>query len=226
MKKHIRFLILALVIFPSAMAQTVETSYDTTHRARNFHLQTAQFKSYPDANSDIVLLGNSLTAGTAWNELLAEPNAKNRGISGDTTYGIIERLDEVVEGNPAKVFLLIGINDIARNYPVGKIMENYRRIVKQIQKDSPDTQIYLQTLLPVNNTFTQFPNHYNKDQKIATVNQGLKSLASSEDLVLVDLHPHFLDKNERLNSIYTHDGLHLNPKGYLLWAGILKPYLQ
>lgn len=226
MKKHICLLIISLAIFPWAQAQIAEADYDTTHRPRNFHLQLAQFKSYPDAKTDIIFLGNSLTAGTSWNELLDQPNAKNRGISGDTSYGIIERLEEVVEGKPAKVFLLIGINDISRNFPVDKILENHRKIVRKIQMDSPDTKIYLQTLLPVNNSYTQFPNHYNKDQRIAAVNQGIKHLAQANGIGLVDLHPHFLDSKARLNEIYTHDGLHLTPQGYELWAEVLRPYLH
>ena len=226
MKKYISLLILSLAIFPYAQSQTAEVHYDTTHRPRNFHLQLAQFKSYPDAKTDIIFLGNSLTAGIAWNELLDEPNARNRGISGDTSYGIIERLEEVVEGKPAKIFLLIGINDIARNFPANKIIENHHKIVQQIQKSSPNTLIYLQTLLPVNNSYNQFPNHYNKDQTIAAVNQGLKGLAEAKNLELVDLYPHFLDKQARLNKIYTHDGLHLNAQGYKLWAEVLRPHLQ
>lgn len=226
MKKLLNLLLLALLSVASGLAQQVEASYDTTHRPRNFHLQVDQFKSYPNADTDIIFLGNSLTAGTKWNELLAEPNARNRGISGDTSFGVLERLDEVVEGHPAKVFLLIGINDISRNFPVEMIQENHRKIVQRIQEKSPRTRIYLQTLLPVNNTFDNYPNHYNKDDQIAAVNAGLKQLANEFNLVLVDLHPHFLDQHGRLSTAYTEEGLHLNADGYLLWAKILKPYLK
>lgn len=226
MKKSLFLLLLVTLPLYSVFAQHAQTTYDTTHRPRNFHLQVEQFKTYPNADTDIIFLGNSLTAGTKWNELLAEPNSRNRGISGDTTFGILERLDEVVEGNPAKIFLLIGINDISRNFPVETIMENHRKIVQKIKQGSPSTQIYLQTLLPVNNTFDQYPNHYNKDTQIAIVNKGLKQLARNQDLVLVDLHPHFLDQEGRLDRAYTEEGLHLNADGYLLWAQILKPYLE
>lgn len=226
MKKRSMLLLVASLLGALGFAQQVETAYDTTHRPGNFHLQVAQFKTYPDADTDIIFLGNSLTAGTKWNELLAQPNARNRGISGDTSFGVLERLDEVVEGQPAKVFLLIGINDIARNFPVEMIQENHRKIVVRIQKESPRTQIYLQTLLPVNNTFDRYPNHYNKDPKIAAVNEGLRQLTEEFDLVLVDLHPHFLDEHGRLSTAYTEEGLHLNAEGYLQWAKIVKPYLQ
>jgi lysophospholipase L1-like esterase len=154
------------------------------------------------------------------------PEARNRGISGDITFGVLERLDEVIEGRPAKVFILIGINDISRNIPDSVILNNDRKIIKRIKEGSPKTKIYFQTLMPVNNTFTQFKNHYNKDEHIQTVNNGLKKIAAEENITLIDLHAHFLDSEGRLDKNYTFDGLHPNAKGYEVWKKILLPYLK
>ena len=208
----------------SVLAQTAIP--DTVYRPRTYHLQVEQFRSYPNATSDIIFLGNSLTAYTNWNELLSNNNIRNRGISGDTSFGILERLDEITEGKPAKIFLLIGINDISRNVPSYVILKNIKKIINQIQKESPETKIHLQTLLPVNNTFTRYPNHYNKDEEIALVNRGLKELSIENNITLIDLHPHFLDDENRLDRKYTEEGLHLNTEGYNLWGKILLPYLD
>jgi len=199
---------------------------DTVYRPRTFNLQVEQFRSYPNSPNDIILLGNSLTAYTNWNELLGIPNARNRGISGDTTFGILERIDEITEGKPAKIFILIGINDISRNVPSELILRNYRKIISYITRNSPATEIFIQTLLPVNNTFDRYKNHYNKDEEIAEVNKGLKKLAKKEGITLIDLHPHFLDKYDRLDPLYTEEGLHLNAIGYQMWSKLLKPYLE
>jgi lysophospholipase L1-like esterase len=196
--------------------------WDSTFRPNNFHLKAELFKSFPNSVKDIIFLGNSITAGVDWNELLGVKEARNRGISGDITFGVLERLDEVIEGNPAKVFLLIGINDISRNIPDSLIVENYRKMVTRIRKGSPKTKIYLQTLLPVNNTFTQFKNHYNKDEHIAFVNNSLKELAKTYKVQLIDLHPKFQDKEGKLIKEFTEDGLHLNATGYKHWANILR----
>lgn len=224
MKSKLLSLLLTVVMYSSGTAQVVE--YDTTYRPRTYPLIVEQFKSYPDAPNDIIFLGNSLTAYTDWNELLDLPNARNRGISGDTSFGVLERLEEVIEGKPAKIFLLIGINDISRNFPVETIKANHAEIVRRIKAASPTTRIYIETLLPVNNTFARYKNHYNKDEKIFAVNQGIKALAEKEDLILVDLHPHFLDSDGRLDKRYTEEGLHLNAEGYQLWAKLLRPYLD
>ena len=125
----------------------------------------ANFRSYPNSKKDIVFLGNSITDYGEWTELLQLPEAKNRGISGDITFGILERLDEVTEGSPAKIFILIGINDIARNIPDSVILDNYKKIIQRIKKSSKRTKIYFNTLIPVNNTFPDRA-HFNKDEHI------------------------------------------------------------
>ncbi|WP_181308650.1 GDSL-type esterase/lipase family protein [Rufibacter sp. XAAS-G3-1] len=210
----------ALLSFSQAHAQTAK--YDSTYRPASYELQVKQFRSFPNSSNDIIFLGNSLTANTEWAELLGMPNVKNRGISGDITFGVLERLDEVIEGKPTKVFILIGINDISRNVPDQLILGNYQKMISRIKAGSPKTKIYLQTLLPVNNTFDKFKNHYNKDEHIAAVNQGLRALAAREKITLIDLHPHFLDKDNRLVKEYTHDGLHLTVAGYQRWVEVLK----
>jgi lysophospholipase L1-like esterase len=166
-------------------------------------------------------LGNSITAGVDWMELLERTDVRNRGISGDISFGVLERLNEVTEGKPSKVFILIGINDISRNIPDSFIVGNYKKIIERIKKESPLTKIYFQTLLPVNNEFTQFKNHYNKDEHILYINEELKKLAAKEKITLIDLYPHFLSADKKLDKKYTIDGLHLNAEGYKVWKDIL-----
>jgi lysophospholipase L1-like esterase len=224
MKITICTLLLFVTTF-SLRAQT-PSSWDSTYRPASYALRTALFKSYPNSTKDIIFLGNSITSGTDWNELLQLPDARNRGISGDITFGVLERLEEVIEGHPAKVFILIGINDISRNIPDSVILHNDEQMIRRIQAGSPRTKIYFQTVLPVNNSFTQHKEHYNKDEHIRAVNDGLKKLAKQYAITLIDLHPHFLDQQGRLEATYTMDGLHPNQKGYAVWAKILQPYIR
>jgi len=212
-------LLLSLLITNTAFSQS--TSWDSTFRPASYDVKVAQFKSYPNSPNDIIFLGNSITANTDWSELLGLPNIKNRGISGDITFGIVERLNEVVEGKPAKVFILIGINDISRDIPYEQMVKNYQKIIAGIKTGSPATKIYIQTLLPTNNTYDKFKNHYNKDEKILAINQTLRELASREKVTLIDLYPHFLDSDKKLDKKYTIDGLHLSATGYFKWKEIL-----
>ena len=80
---------------------------------KNYKKVIEEFKEKPLNLNDIVFLGNSITAGgNDWSERLNIPNIKNRGIGGDTTDGVIARLDEIIYFKPKAVFLLIGINDL------------------------------------------------------------------------------------------------------------------
>ncbi|WP_295127568.1 GDSL-type esterase/lipase family protein [uncultured Chitinophaga sp.] len=224
MKKGIITALFCFAAWQMAGAQQA-VKVDPNYRPGSFALKTGQFRSYPNSTKDIIFLGNSITAGTDWAELLGNPLCRNRGISGDITFGILDRLDEVTEGRPAKVFILIGINDIQWNTPDSIIIENYRKIVTRIRAESPKTKIYVQTLLPVNNTFTQFKNHYNKDEHIAAVNEGYRQVAAAANATVIELNKPFQDAEGRLKKELTMDGLHLNAEGYKLWAKILKPYL-
>ena len=63
-------------------------------------------------NSSVVFLGDSLTEGFDLERYFPTANVVNRGLSGDTTYQVRYRMDEIVIANPAKLFLMIGINDL------------------------------------------------------------------------------------------------------------------
>lgn len=219
MKKWMLFFVVGLVC-NAVNAQ----KWDSTYRPANYQQKLANFKSYPNSKKDIIFLGNSITDYTNWNELLQLPNAKNRGISGDISFGVLQRLGEVTEGKPAKVFILIGINDIARNIPDSVILDNYKRMVERIRVESPKTKIYFNNLLPVNNGFANRA-HFNKDEHIAHVNAGLLKLCTEKKITYINIHDAFLDENKKLNKAFTYDGLHLNAEGYQLWAKILKPYI-
>jgi lysophospholipase L1-like esterase len=93
-------------------------------------------------------------------------------------------------------------------------------MIHSIKAVSPRTKIYFQTILPVNNEYTS-RNQFNKDQHIKAINEGLKLLAKKENIILIDLHPHFLNEVNKLDKKYTYDGLHLNAEGYKKWASIL-----
>ncbi len=220
-----RIILLLLIISGSISTSAQSAKWDSTFRPNNYVQRVENFRSYPNSDKDIIFLGNSITDYTDWNELLQINDARNRGISGDITFGILERLDEIIEGKPAKVFILIGINDIARNIPDSVIIDNYRKMIRRIKNESPKTKIYFQTLLPVNNTFPA-KNHYGKDDHIAIVNSAIMKFPAEEKIAVLNIHLSFLDDDKKLDKKYTYDGLHLNAEGYKLWAMLLKPLVK
>ncbi|RAJ94528.1 lysophospholipase L1-like esterase [Larkinella arboricola] len=206
----------------SSLAQAQEMKWDSTVRPDIYNTRVELFRSLPHARKDVVFLGNSITFWADWSELLGNTRYKNRGIPGDITFGVLERLDEVIQGKPAKVFILIGINDLARNIPDSVILQNYRRMVRRLKAGAPGTRIYFQTLLPTNDTFQKLKNHYNKEDHIRYLNDALKEMAPAEGFDVIDLHPHFVDEAGKLRKEYTWDGVHLTLAGYRKWAEVLR----
>lgn len=185
------------------------------------------FEQLPISSKDIVFLGNSITDGGEWSELLANPHVKNRGISGDRTDWMLDRLDPIVSGQPKKLFLLIGTNDLAANISAEEVLSNIRKIVERFQNESPRTKLYIQSVFPVNNAFKKYASkHGRHDADIVTVNKGLQALCTEKGLVYIDLWTPLADENGKLNKAYTNDGLHLMGEGYLVWRDIVKPYVK
>ena len=138
MKKTI---LTALLLFAAA-AVFAQSEYNFQRRSL--------FEKLPVTSKDIVFLGNSITDGGEWNELLANPRVKNRGISGDRSGWLLERLDPIIEGHPKKLFLMIGINDLISGASPDEVLANIGRLIDRFQAESRWTKIYVQSILPVN----------------------------------------------------------------------------
>ncbi len=178
-----------------------------------YYHRKEHFESLPDTENEIIFLGNSISDNCEWAELFQNPNVKNRGIGGDDTDGVLERIGEVVSSKPSKVFILIGTNDLAYGKTVDHIITNYHKILDSISQKSPETEIYIQSVLPVDEAV-----HWTRKMSdIRLINEKLQVLASEKDLVYVDLFPLFVNSENKLNPEYSIDGLHLNARGYLLW---------
>ena len=207
--KNILIIFFALSLTQVSQAQTQKYS--------TFYMQCASlFSKLPITPKDIVFIGNSINNGAEWAELFPQKHVKNRGISGDTSEDVYDRLDPVVKGKPAKIFILIGINDISREIKVENIVMNMRRIVEKIQTESPKTKIYIQSILPVNPDFEMFKTHM-KPQLIQEINLHYQNIAQEYKVKYIDIYSHFLEKGT--------NKMNLLGEGYLLWSEIIKPYL-
>ncbi len=184
------------------------------------------FDHLPVTENDIIFLGNSITDGGNFEELFERTDVKNRGIRSDIIPGVLKRLEQVVEGHPKKIFLLIGINDISHGLSVDKLAERYETLVNEIRRRSPGTRLYLQSIMPVNNDFGVYKNLKGKENTVVEFNRRIRGIAIKNGVTYIDLWPVLSDKNGRLNSKYTNDGLHLTGPGYRAWTDILRPYLN
>jgi len=178
----------------------------------------------------IVFLGDSITDFFRVNEFFPGAYVINRGISGDTTDGVLNRLHEsVYELSPSKVFLLIGTNDLGDKKPVEYIAGNIKRIISEIKQNCPQTKIYLESVYPVSlskdKKIKKFIVGNRNNTDISRLNDMLKIIADEAEITYIDVYSHLVDESGNIKTEYTVEGLHLTIQGYSVVAGVLRPYV-
>lgn len=208
-----------LVIGISAVSAKPHSEY--------YYQRVALFEKLPTSEDDIIFIGNSITNGCEWCELFDNPKIKNRGINGDTSLGVRDRMTSTLKGKPSKVFLMIGVNDIANGASPDSVINVMRDILDIAIKHTPHTKIYVQSILPINDSYNIFWGHMDKSEQIRVYNSMLKDLCKEKNIPFIDLYSKFKNEyNDRMNLRYTNDGLHLMADGYLLWKEIVEPYVN
>ncbi len=210
----------------ATIGQQVLTKADSARWGSYWWHSKDMFEKLPDTKNEIFFLGNSITDGAEWFEIFNDKRCKNRGISGDVTEGILLRLEGITKCKPAKIFLMIGVNDISRGLSDQDILTNYEKILQRIRDESPGTMVYIESILPVNPCYNQFPNHTNKTDRIKSINESLLTLALKTSYGYVDLFDIMCDKDDLLKKELSCDGLHLNYDGYKIWAEAIRPMLR
>jgi len=178
----------------------------------------------PITSNHIVFLGDSLTAAFDLGHHFRGLPVINRGLSGDTTYEVLYRMGEIVKARPKKLFLMIGINDLFNGEDETIIFGNIVKILDQFRENSPETVLYLQSLLPVNESVLFSEEGINLF--IFSLNDSLMRYCKDHQIHFMDLYPHFLDTHGQMDCKYTYDGVHLTEAGYELWAQVIRPYID
>jgi lysophospholipase L1-like esterase len=199
---------------------SLNISTHTDWSRSHYHERIAHFKENPLQQGAIVFLGNSITEQAGdWNERLEISTAENRGISGDTTEGVLARLDEIIYYNPTQLFILIGVNDMFHDHlSASQIHQNILTIVDKVAKGSPTTQIFVQTILPTTNETLI--------EKIKQTNKYLLQSEITAPYTLIPLHDSFVLEDGTLKQDLSWDGIHLNEKGYQLWQQQIQDFVD
>jgi lysophospholipase L1-like esterase len=215
--------------------QDQEIPNQTSDQKLYYNKRCSDFNESPIGFNKIVFLGDSITeAGEDWNKYFNTQNIVNRGISGDTTEGVLARLSEICYYKPLAVFLLIGINDIFNtdspnrdNITPKYVGDNIIHIADTVLEHS-STNFFIQTTLPINNKvyFDEkdwFPNHsVPLPDQINEINTLIKEKGQHKSITIIDLHSAFVDENGLLNKTFTPDGVHLNNAGYEKWTEFIR----
>ena len=190
----------------------------------HWHKRMEIFVNEQDSISDdsAIFLGNSITEGFDLNTFFPEMHTVNRGIVSDHIDGVIKRLNVCLgDANNAKLFILLGINDIGAKRSEKEIKYLYRQLVKEIVENY-NYDVYLHSILPTSSRWKNCP-----PQMIRRINTYIEKLAKKNNMTYVNIYPLFKDENsDYAKDELFKDGLHPNEKGYRIWADHLKSLIK
>lgn len=167
-------------------------------------------------NIDVAFIGDSLTEGYDVKTYYPQYNVINRGIGGDTTFGVEKRLKvSAYDAHPKVATLLIGANNF------DTMMDNYENILRGFKENIPETKIVLLSL-------TSMAKEWDRNNEKAQANNvKIKAYAEQYDFTFVDLYNPLLDPDtNKLKLDYTTDGGHLTALGYEKVTSVITPVLD
>ena len=175
------------------------------------------YKVLQPTSESIVFIGNSITDMHNWAEAFDNPNVIERGVSGAVASELIDNLEAILPGHPKKIFMMIGTNDLGSaglNTPE-KVAAKIRTALTRCKKESPNTELYVQSILPSKSGIRVLADEI-------TTNDSIKKLCAEFGATYVDLW----DKMQGiLDGSITLDGLHLKASGYRIWCKEIAKYV-
>ncbi|MFT5422124.1 MAG: lysophospholipase L1-like esterase [Candidatus Endobugula sp.] len=175
------------------------------------------FEGYQHERYDVVFIGDSITDMAEWENLFPASKIANRGISGDTTGGVLQRMSSILSTKAEYAFIMIGINDFNRGVNSNLVYINYEKIVKTLVANNMN--VYVQSTILVGDEFR----HLNSNIKF--LNDKLQVLAKNTPLVTyIDLNKR-LSPNGDVDKSNSTDGIHLNAKAYSIWRDAIQLYI-
>lgn len=225
---HTTLLIAAIMVCGNINGQTAPGKV-TYSPFKHYTERVEEFENMRSVDStDIVMLGNSLTEfGGDWSKLLNMKHIRNRGIAGDDAMGIYHRLQQILPGKPKAIFLMVGINDISHDLSAIETFKLCAMVIGKIRKDAPETKLYVQSLLPINESFNCWKTLEGKTDMIPAVNALLYNYCKEKNIPFINLFSKFVRHGtNELRKELTVDGLHLTKQGYKEWMFYLRHYIK
>ena len=178
------------------------------------YIMTSDNHRHFSPNADLVMFGDSITEWAPWADIFRDVSMVNRGLAGDTTTGMLRRIDTTLNVKPKLVCFMAGINDLAQDYDVEHIYQNYIDMLKVWQEN--DIRILVQSTLYVGSKLQGL------NPSVELLNSKISEYCSQQGIAFLDVNS-VLSPNQLLSNEYSCDDLHLNAKAYQVWAEVLQP---
>ncbi|HMK60514.1 MAG TPA: GDSL-type esterase/lipase family protein [Dissulfurispiraceae bacterium] len=164
-----------------------------------------------DEALNIIFIGDSLTEYYDWQARFSVHQVLNLGLSGETVQGLSARVRRIISraSAPDLLFVMTGINNLTMED--FDILEDYKRLLRNMKTAFPSTTIIIQSILPVN--------MWADNKKIEEINKELTAIAKSMKLAFLDVYSLFIEADGSARREYLlEDGVHVSPMGYEVWA--------
>jgi lysophospholipase L1-like esterase len=195
---------------------TKATGQQTYEQWRSLLASEARAVAKGQGNNQLsVLLGDSLSLWFPSDRLPTNHLWLNQGISGDTTRGILRRLNDFAQARPSTIYLMAGVNDLKHGYSDSEILGNFQQIFSQLRRQHPKAQIVVQSILPTRTS--QISN-----TRVEELNQSLARLANNYRVNYLDVYSQMVDLDGSMQTNLTTDGIHLSALGYETWEWMLR----
>ena len=178
--------------------------------------------SLMDAEKYVLFLGDSLTDGCDVAHYYPGFHTLNRGIGGDRTYDVLDRMQvSVYDAKPSVVVLLIGGNNVLAGEDLHKTAAEYEEILKGIEEHLPETKVVVLSLTSMGGKCAV------KNPDAALLNYKIKDLAAGYGYSFVDVFtPLFDPETMEICAEYTSDGAHLTDAGYRALSAAVTPAIK
>ncbi len=171
---------------------------------------------FPASKVNILLIGDSLIAQENWSILLGRNDLKNEAFGGAITQQILWNIQRgQLNSKPEIVVMEAGINDLLSGVPVHRVFENYQNIIDVLRKNKIKIIAHLVLYTADNQSI---------NDEIFILNSVLKKYFESQKITFIDMNL-YLSANQKLQSDFSTDGIHLQKSAYKIWAEILKTKL-
>lgn len=208
-------LVIEIILAACLAAVVLKPQAPVIPAADEYALQTNLYRLYAPRPVSIVMLGDSLMSHIDWHELLGRDDVVSRAIAGDTTSGVLQRLDEVIDLHPRRVVVMLGINDFIGGRDALEVYANYQRILDRLLTNRITPLIV--TTLPL---ATWHPQANDINPQIDQLNTWLFIYSVAHRLTLIDLHRVIIAHPD----YFAADGLHLTAPAYAIWRDLFKPW--
>ncbi|MDR1487661.1 MAG: GDSL-type esterase/lipase family protein [Deltaproteobacteria bacterium] len=174
----------------------------------------------------ILMLGDSLTEFWRWRRLSEQADVSNCGIAGDTSQGLLHRLDIALSVKPKVIFLQIGINDISMGVSPKQVCDNQLLIWRELTRKAPSAKLVVCSLMPLRQDSFCWVSDFLTTERVKETNKLLKAAADQNGLSYIDLFSKACNDQEELEENMTLDGVHLTEVAYDIWEDALKAFLD